>query len=229
MFIDINKIASELDNYNLNLPIDKLNIFKQELAAKVESQRWHLGLITTLNYHTNINGILQRIPTDGYNIPETDDAQEVTYNIPKSGQFARLPERGYGWISNPGSPDSQRWGRIEVIQALIAIAKAWKDQGNILPIVYGDISLKNGGPFPPHVSHQSGIDIDIRPIGFTAGRVTVTSNYNRAKTRQFIGLLMQNGLVAVDKIGFQDPIFVAEGLTLNWNGHKDHLHVRFKL
>ena len=30
------------------------------------------------------------------------------------------------------------------------------------PVVHiGDISKKNGGPFPPHLSHQAGLDVDI--------------------------------------------------------------------
>jgi hypothetical protein len=125
-------------------------------------------------------------------------------------------------------------GSTKLIEALVVVAAEWKRRGNTMPLVYGDISLRYGGHFPPHVSHREGIDVDIRPIGYKPGRsIYGGTNYNRAKTRELIKLIINNGVLPVGmannkiQIGFQDPVLVGEGLTLDWSGHKDHFHVRF--
>jgi hypothetical protein len=246
MEFNINKIEQILKTENLysdTLSSKTSEVIKQELAAKVESQKWCLGIDTNLNYHTDISGVLQKYqnqnstvqPNFSSGAPETHNA---SYNYdPKSPNqtgFVMMPERGPGWVSNPGSPDSQRWGAPKLIEALIAVAAEWKRRGNTIPLVYGDISLARGGSFPPHVSHRDGVDIDIRAIGNVDGRVVYGgTNYNRNKTRELIKLIINNGILPVaikdgrPQIGFQDPVLINEGLTLDWSGHKDHLHVRF--
>lgn len=247
MNFDINRIEQILKTENLysdTLGSKSPEAMKDSLAAKVESQKWCLGIDTELKYYTDVAGALQRVmkekniqPSVYNDMPETHSStgtNTFTPGTPNRAGFVMMPERGPGWISNAGSPDSQRWGVPTVIQALVRIAAEWQKRGNKLPLVYGDISLRNGGPFSPHVSHRDGVDIDIRAIGDAAGRVVYgQQNYNRAKTREFIKLIINNGVhpVAVKdgkyQIGFQDPVLVNEGLSLNWPGHKDHLHVRF--
>lgn len=227
-YYDINKINTD-NLFSSNLTNQNEETFSELLASKIESQKWCLGIDTTLTYHTDINGILQRSEIGSFREIETDDSTERNSQPTiQSGNFILLPQTGYGWISNAGSPDSQHWGEPRVIQALIQIAKTWKDLGNTLPLVYGDISMRNGESFPPHKTHKKGLDVDIRPIGSVPGGVTIYSNYRRDKTRELISIIRKNGIALVDVIGFQDPIFVSEGLTRNWKGHLDHLHVRFK-
>ena len=238
-YLDLNEVRSLIGKglYSNTLS-ENGETFEKHLEAKAEAARWCLAIGDNLQHHTvNAQGILERVKKlapaymtseEVNNLSETDDlTNDYAPGQPNITGFVMMPERGPGWISNPGSPDEQRWGQPKIIQALVAIAKEWQVRGNYLPIVIGDISKPQGGHFPPHVSHRFGIDVDLRPIGYEKGRVTVTSNYNRSKTREFIELIKRNGIATVKAIGFQDSGFVSEGLTLNWKGHKDHLHVRF--
>jgi hypothetical protein len=239
---DIEKLILSKNLFSNNLSITSNETILNNLYAKVEAQKWCLGLDGDLSFYSDVSGVLQRIPQPGTvdpnvysEIPETDNVKrDYIPGKPNQSGFVLLPARGPGWMSNEGTPDSQRWGVPKLIEALVVVAAEWKRRGNTMPLVYGDISLRYGGHFPPHVSHREGIDVDIRPIGYKPGRSFYGgTNYNRAKTRELIKLIINNGVLPVGmannkiQIGFQDPVLVGEGLTLDWSGHKDHFHVRF--
>ncbi len=64
-------------------------------------------------------------------------------------------------LYKPVSP-SGAWGTQETLEFLaLALAKVHEQFPGTLPLALGDISGKNGGPSHPHVSHQSGRDVDI--------------------------------------------------------------------
>src|SRR5690606_23260483 len=70
------------------------------------------------------------------------------------------------------------------------------------PVYVGDLSKKEGGPFPPHVSHQSGRDVDIGLVhqGHHAGarrfvRATRTS-LDVERTWSLLVALLETGQVA---------------------------------
>ncbi len=109
----------------------------------------------------------------------------------------------------------------------------------------GDISKPGGGKFPPHKSHQKGLDVDIRPIRKDCKQKPVRvddEQYDRSRTVLLILLFLR--LCEVDIIGFQDDIdkLVEEARKTAgeeaskmirekvrpWDGHRDHLHIRLK-
>lgn len=54
------------------------------------------------------------------------------------------------------------WGTPRTVAAIRAAVKGYLDRGLAGPSVHvGDISLKSGGPFPPHLSHRDGRDVDV--------------------------------------------------------------------
>ncbi len=54
------------------------------------------------------------------------------------------------------------WGTPRTLAAIQSAVKRYLDRGLGGPDVHiGDISLKSGGPFPPHLSHQDGRDVDV--------------------------------------------------------------------
>ena len=56
----------------------------------------------------------------------------------------------------------QNYGTVELISALRRAGQAVQALHDDSPKLHvGDISLPDGGPFPPHWSHQSGCDVDI--------------------------------------------------------------------
>lgn len=100
-------------------------------------------------------------------------------------------------------------------------------------VPYGDASLEHGGDIPGHGSHEVGLDIDIWPIRTdsaqcTAGRITWQSTtYDRAATRQLLQAIRAAAPGHVRLVFFNDPVLIDEGLTTEWAGHDNHLHVRY--
>jgi penicillin-insensitive murein endopeptidase len=124
------------------------------------------------------------------------------------------------------------------------------------PVVVGDLSRPRGGSFPPHKSHQNGLDADLSYIpalqmhvgrGFMADRTTL----DVPRTWAFLKRLMDTGEVEflfVDRsvqkllyeyvkstmtpqqlrVVFQYPTKVQRGIIRHVKGHIDHVHVRFK-
>ncbi len=70
--------------------------------------------------------------------------------------------RGVGWViaarreATWGTPETVRYVRRCVSQFRHNYARSKAD-----PIAIGDLSRRQGGPLPPHKSHQSGRDVDI--------------------------------------------------------------------
>lgn len=98
-----------------------------------------------------------------------------------------------------------------------------------------DLSLRQGGPFPPHVSHEAGVDVDVRYVR-RDGRderlnlATADSmNHDLAGSLELMFCFWQSGEI--------DRIFVDTSLEYrfeDWtggsivgtNGHYHHFHVR---
>jgi murein endopeptidase len=60
---------------------------------------------------------------------------------------------------------NEMWGTNETVTTLVnCVAEYHKKHPNSPDILIGDISLKGGGSFRPHLSHQTGLDVDIAYI-----------------------------------------------------------------
>ena len=96
----------------------------------------------------------------------------------------------------------------------------------------GHISREHGGFFPPHSSHRTGLDADIRPIrkGGTQcqfGASWQSASYARRGTRILIVAIRKAAPQRVKAIWFNDPVLIQKGFTDYMPGHDDHLHVRY--
>lgn len=150
-----------------------------------------------------------------------------TVTPPSSGGInTALPASGPGFYSYT-SP-SKRYGLAKTVRAIQAVAAAWQRahmRGPRLGI--GDISLQGGGPMPGHSSHQKGIDVDIRPVTNNDKDEPTTiysSNYSRELTQELVNRLRSNGIATVYSILFNDRRVTG---VSPWEGHDNHLHVRF--
>lgn len=79
---------------------------------------------------------------------------------------------------------------------------------------------------PPHASHRRGTDVDIRPQRTNGERVPTNireSAYSREKTKMVVDELVKDS--NLNLILFNDNKI--EGVRF-WEGHENHLHVRFK-
>ena len=60
------------------------------------------------------------------------------------------------------SPAKRRWGSDTTLSTIETVSAAyWRRFPNAPRLVIGDLSLRHGGPFGIHASHQQGLDIDI--------------------------------------------------------------------
>jgi hypothetical protein len=139
-----------------------------------------------------------------------------------------LPRAGVGYYSyHPRSPERQ-FGTAATIRALEAIASAWAAAHPAGPrIGVGDISRKGGGKMAPHVSHDRGVDVDLRLVRSDGKELPVTFRdraYSRALTQALVDAIRANPIAPVKVIYFNDPSVTG---VRPWPGHDNHLHVRF--
>lgn len=122
------------------------------------------------------------------------------------------------------SPPERVWGTPMTVQAIARVAEATRKLG--FEIGIGDISFQQGGRMPPHGSHRRGVDVDIRPVRDDGQRMpcTITDpHYSREKTTQLVRVLQ--GQPELQLILFNDTKI--EGVRF-YEGHHNHLHVRFR-
>lgn len=142
------------------------------------------------------------------------------------GSFEQMPTAGKGFECYGKS--EKRYGRPEVVQAMIEICAQWAEKFPNGPrIGVGNFSLAGGGPMPPHSSHQQGVDVDLAPIASTADEIPLTwdhPKYSRQRTQFLVDLIRNHPTVEVKTILFNDPDVTG---VEPWQGHDNHLHVSF--
>ena len=103
-------------------------------------------------------------PGEGPEVP-------ATFDVPSGGLSVGRPQRGrlVSAVQLPESPLYTRgtlrvlWGSSYTIEQLqVAFANFRHDTGFEHEIIVGSISKRGGRKLPPHKSHQSGRDVDIR-------------------------------------------------------------------
>lgn len=118
----------------------------------------------------------------------------------------------------------RQWGTPATIQSIRTLAANLFRVGIVIGV--GEISFANGGRMPPHASHRRGTDVDIRPQRTNGERVPTNireSAYSREKTKMVVDELVKDS--NLNLILFNDNKI--EGVRF-WEGHENHLHVRFK-
>lgn len=139
------------------------------------------------------------------------------------GHFEGLGASGTGWYRYSSAGND--YASANVVAQLKAVAADWAALGYGVRIGMGDSSLTHGGNFPPHQSHQNGLDTDLRCV-LTSGEGQCdwrNSNYSRTRTQKLVNMLLATG--QVDRILFNDPYIT--GVT-PYSGHDNHLHVDWK-
>jgi peptidoglycan hydrolase-like protein with peptidoglycan-binding domain len=147
-----------------------------------------------------------------------------------------LPERGEGFRTFLREPEgATQFGTQLAINALIDLAHSWFLIHPEVPIQFGHISRKGGGPFfsnvnpgkLAHQSHKDGRTVDIRPIrkdNAVAATEISNSSYDPARTKELVMLIREKHPKV--KILFNDPTLTKAKLTKFFKGHHNHLHVQ---
>jgi penicillin-insensitive murein endopeptidase len=146
------------------------------------------------------------------------------------------------------------WGTTETLAYLTAaLQKVHAEAPGTPPLYLGDISAERGGPLAPHVSHQSGRDVDIgyfyrrserwyrrgnaqnldvaKNWAFVRALVTETDVELILIDHSIQALLREHALKRGEDPRWVKSLFSGEGnhrpLIRHARGHATHLHVRF--
>jgi len=142
------------------------------------------------------------------------------------GHFEPMPASGAGYECY--GPTEKRYGRPEVVRAIKHVCAEWAKAFPKGPrIGVGNLSFAEGGPMPPHTSHQNGTDVDLAPVASNEEEIALTwdhPKYSRQRTQQLVNLIRNNPIVEVRTILFNDPDVTG---VEPWAGHDNHLHVSF--
>lgn len=123
------------------------------------------------------------------------------------------------------------WGMAEAVDTLEAVGRSMVALG-YGRVAVGDLSFEHPGDIPGHVSHERGLDVDVRMMRKANDQCTWGSRwfyttYDRAATRAMIKTFRALAPGHIKVIYFNDPVLIREGLATWYSGHDDHIHVRF--
>jgi hypothetical protein len=142
-----------------------------------------------------------------------------------------LPVWSHGLCDYSVGNGAANWATGSAIGQLEAAARRMRDAG-YARLAIGDIGFEHGGDIPGHVTHEQGLDIDIRPMRDNRDQCARGTNYrlasyNRKATRALIKAIRATAPGHVKLVFFNDPVLIGEGLTRRSAGHDDHIHVRY--
>jgi LysM repeat protein len=153
----------------------------------------------------------------------------------------------------PVSPGTA-WGTTETLSYLTAaLKKVHESMPGTAPLHLGDISAERGGPLAPHVSHQSGRDVDLGYFYLknerwyrrgTAQNLDIPKNWEFVRAlvtetdvelilidHSIQALLREHALRRGEDPRWVKSLFSGDGndrpLIRHARGHATHLHVRF--
>ena len=123
------------------------------------------------------------------------------------------------------------WGTSAAINQLEAAARIVAKAGHGR-VAIGDIGFEHRGDIAGHMTHERGLDVDIRLMRKDEDQCRWGGNYraktyDRAATRALVKAIRATAPGHVKLIYFNDPVLIKEGLTKRYAGHDDHLHVRY--
>lgn len=164
-----------------------------------------------------------RHPVDG-----TADTGMWRYLI---AHFATPSFSGTGLCDYSVGNGAANWGTGSTIGQLEAAGRRFAGlrKGGV-PV--GDLGWEHGGDIPGHATHETGLDIDLRPVRDNRDQCRWGTNwrftsYDRTATRELIKAIRATAPGHVKLIYFNDPVLIREGWTVWYRGHDDHLHVRY--
>lgn len=204
-------------------------------------------------WDTDGDSISNAVELNDANDFQNFDTAQYDYNpsiargLPNNGWIdcaLNLVNSGTGYYHNvgPDAIDTDDWAVLAMIYMIEAAGREWYGLGKVPPrIVINDLSRGDahtqsfGGAFPPHDSHQNGLDVDIRyvrndgqEIGLNIADDKQRQYYDAANTVVLLNRLRKYGRVTII---YMDTVHA--GITVRdpiryWDGHEDHFHVRIE-
>ena len=141
-----------------------------------------------------------------------------------------LPNQGVGYYHDPGEdrPDTDDWACSHWLIARIQmVGQQWNRSPRVGIL---DLSLMGGGRFPPHKSHQNGLDVDVRYVGNGGyeGPIAFGSPsermYDMDGTQRLVDIFCKTGAV---RIYVDSRARLSGSCIRHESGHHNHFHVRY--
>jgi peptidoglycan hydrolase-like protein with peptidoglycan-binding domain len=163
------------------------------------------------------------------NLPVTDTATPDTWRYLLA--HLELPVFGGTLCDYSVGNGAANWGTSAAVAQIRNAASRVVRLGHGR-VAIGDIGFEHGGDIPLHQSHEQGMDVDIRPMRRAEDQCRWGVNwrwstYDRAATRDLVKAIRASAPGHVKLIYFNDPVLIREGLVTWFDGHDDHLHVRY--
>ena len=174
-------------------------------------------------------------------VDRCDVDPSVAMGAPNQGSLAKglnLPDRGTGYHHFYGSDavDTDDWGIGALLRCFEATGRALSSSG--IPVQVGDMSLRGGGTFPPHVAHQNGLEGDLRYIRNDRAEAPLDLRidpdaYDADATAELFDTLFDACaidfiLVDLDRLGFTLDDASRQQRIVDSDGHSNHFHVRIR-
>jgi hypothetical protein len=174
-------------------------------------------------------------------LPQTTPV-DVPPGSPSTQGFVQLPNApGLRHNCRPGC-----WGTPRLVQLITAMGQQFDQYFPGQGMAVGHLSLPQGGRFPPHVSHQVGLDVDISFVGGTRGFdvqrntmivasvVRFRDDFVKQNGRQYILVDASKHAAltwGLDRLVAEGNLTAeqrnrAVGALTHWPHHNDHFHVR---
>ena len=148
-----------------------------------------------------------------------------------------LRDRGAGYLHVCGTDpvDADDWGTLSLVACIEAVGRFW--ESTRLAVNVTDLSLRPGGLFRPHSSHQNGLDADVRYVRADGRSAPLDIRlqpdaYDAVATRALMNAFIELCPVRViftdlEVLQFRNEE-VAAPVLVTARGHTNHFHVRLK-
>lgn len=200
-----------------------------------------------LPWDTDGDGISNCVETNNTNNhhnfdpDQPNDNPSLALGLPYNGTLAggiNICDENTGYYHFYGTDpvDHDDWGTLDLIQCIEATGRRWDEDYNFR-FGFGDMSLQNGGSFPPHASHQNGLDMDMRYIRTDGQQLpldisTQSSLYDVEATVNLMNFLIQESSITVTDIfvdtNYAQIVNQTGNILQHASGHTNHFHVRIQ-
>jgi hypothetical protein len=126
----------------------------------------------------------------------------------------------------PGSPH-RRWGTAALVRDILALGDWWARTHPGQPrLGVGDLTPEDGGYAVGHVSHENGLDVDVRLVRADGVEGPADpSTYDRELTQRVVDRMVTLGAQYVF-VGPSLDLHGPPGIVVTWPNHDDHVHWR---
>jgi hypothetical protein len=170
--------------------------------------------------------------------PKIEWRNAMSVGLPWGGSLVdgtRLPVEGPDWVTwnpvtdmVPNAP-SRLYGNERTIRTIVSVIEAYRVANPRAPrVVVGDISFRDGGPMDAHVSHQSGLDVDIYypRLDGALREPRLPRAVDRPLAQDLLDRFVAAGAQMVF-VGFATGLHGPAKVVIPYPNHENHMHVRF--